>query len=86
MKSITEQVLKQRTKIDKANMKIGELQTSCTHTGVLYKFRGNTGNYDPSDNSYWIEWDCPICTRRWTTPQDNAALNKIQELDGVRVQ
>lgn len=46
-----------------------ELQTTCTHPMPNKKYGGNTGNYDPSADSYWIDWDCPDCGHRWTTDQ-----------------
>ena len=86
MKTIAEQIQKYKDKIKRAGDKITDLQNSCTHIGVRYKFRGDAGNYDPSDDFYWIEWTCPTCNKYWTSPQDHASYNKIQELDGVRVQ
>lgn len=45
------------------------LQEQCTHTNVTKKYSGSTGNYDPSADSYWIDWHCPDCDKRWMTDQ-----------------
>lgn len=54
----------------KLSEELYELQTLCTHTNVTKKYGGNTGNYDPSADSYWIDWNCLDCGKRWTTDQD----------------
>lgn len=57
-------------KIAKLNEQLSELQTLCTHPDVTKKYGGNTGNYDPSADSYWIDWACPDCGKKWRTDQD----------------
>ncbi len=44
-------------------------QTKCKHVKATKSYKGNTGNYDPSSNCYWIDWCCPTCLKQWTTPQ-----------------
>lgn len=53
-----------------------ELQTICTHPDITKKYCGDTGNYDPSQDSYWINWHCPDCDKRWTTDQDRENVLK----------
>jgi hypothetical protein len=48
---------------------IEELNSTCTHPNVDKKHRGDTGNYDPSADSYWIEYKCPDCGKFWTETQ-----------------
>ena len=48
---------------------IKELQDRCDHQAAVKTYKGNTGNYDPSADSYWIDWDCPHCGKKWTTDQ-----------------
>lgn len=60
----------------KLREELGELQLLCTHPDVTKQYRGDTGNYDPSQDSYWINWHCPDCDKRWTTPQDRENLLK----------
>lgn len=46
-----------------------ELQDSCPHGNVDEKYKGNSGNYDSSANSYWIEYCCLDCGKFWTEEQ-----------------
>lgn len=46
------------------------LQIECQHHTPSYKYRGDSGNYDQSADSYWIEWKCADCSKCWTTSQD----------------
>jgi len=67
------QIRRRRTtltkKIETAQEQIRQLQASCPHPDVQKKYGSNTGNYDPSADSYWIDWNCPDCGKRWTTDQ-----------------
>lgn len=56
-------------KIATLNEQLKELQNLCRHPNVEKKYGGNTRNYDPSADSYWIEWKCPDCGKFWTTDQ-----------------
>lgn len=55
--------------IDKWRHKLYALQYECPHTNVDKKYKSNTGNYDPSANSYWIELSCPDCGKWWMEDQ-----------------
>ena len=46
-----------------------DLQTVCTHPNATKKHCSDTGNWDRSLDSYWTEWRCPDCDKRWTTEQ-----------------
>ena len=46
-----------------------ELQDICRHPTANKKYESNTGNYDPSADSYWIENRCPDCGKFWVTEQ-----------------
>ncbi len=46
------------------------LQAACPHAAPTYKYRGDTGNWDKSDDKYWIDWACTDCGKQWQTPQD----------------
>jgi hypothetical protein len=43
-----------------------DLKERCKHPFVRVTDRGDTGNYDPSQNRYWSEHYCPDCDKRWT--------------------
>lgn len=82
--TINEKVLKQKAKITKANDKIRSLQEECEHIGVHVEYGANTGNWCTQDNSYWIDWKCPHCEKRWTTPQDRVAYSMEKTLQAVK--
>jgi len=56
-------------KEDKLALKILKLQSKCAHPNVNKKYRSNTGNCDPTANSYWIEFNCPDCDKIWSEDQ-----------------
>jgi hypothetical protein len=46
-----------------------KLMNKCKHNNAVREYKGNTGNYDPSRDSYWIEYRCYDCGKFWTTDQ-----------------
>lgn len=56
-------------RINNAQLDLRELQAECEHTFVTRKACANTGNYDPSADSYWWEYKCPCCGCFWTEDQ-----------------
>jgi hypothetical protein len=63
----------------KTSLALTILERDCTHPLLTMKYGGSSGNYDPSDNHYWIDWACPDCGRRWTTPQDSNEKRKYPQ-------
>ncbi|SOK58350.1 hypothetical protein [Yersinia phage fHe-Yen9-04] len=49
-----------------------KFQEECTHEYVQIRARSNTGNYDPSQNSYWYEIKCKCCNKRWDEDQSDS--------------
>jgi len=45
---------------------IGEIQAKCEHLNHEKQYGSNTGNYDPTADSYWITYKCKDCAKRWT--------------------
>ncbi len=45
-----------------------QLQALCVHPAhaVQIEHGSNTGNYDPSADSYWTDYKCCLCDKRWT--------------------
>ena len=68
-KQIQKQYLTIKNKIDRLSEQLDELQEQCQHPNVEKTYKGNTGNYDPSADSYWIDWFCPDCKKYWMTDQ-----------------
>lgn len=40
-------------------------QKKCKHLKVVKTHGANTGNYDPSADCYWTDFDCPTCLKKW---------------------
>lgn len=54
---------------EKLAHELAKLQDLCVHSNVTKKYDSNTGNYDPSADSYWIDFFCPDCRKRWREDQ-----------------
>lgn len=59
------------SKIQKLREDIKQVQEACPHADLTYKYGGDSGNYDRSQDCYWIDWHCNDCGKSWTTDQDN---------------
>lgn len=68
---LNEEAVKCLTKIDKHKKKLAEIQENCMHPeSVLYYTNfSNTGDYDPSEDSYWSVYDCKCCGKIWNDDQ-----------------
>jgi hypothetical protein len=55
--------------------RLDRLRADCPHATPTYVNRGSTGHYDPVDNAYWTNWDCPDCGKKWWTDQSRATHN-----------
>lgn len=60
------------------------LQIECPHPVPFAKYRGSSGNYDPSADSHWIEWRCPDCGKHWQTDQTREAMKMYPNAVRVR--
>ena len=40
---------------------LDELRRDCPHDNGVFTHKGNTGNYDPSCDSYWLLAECRDC-------------------------
>lgn len=73
-------IVRQRKKLWDQEKKIAQaidkLQAGCSHPTPTAEYKGDTGNYDPSANGYWIRWECADCGKRWTTDQTPEEWNK----------
>jgi hypothetical protein len=68
-----EEIRKKLAGIDRRSEKLdgelAKLQATCQHPGLTKKHGSNTGNYDPTADSYWIDFHCPDCRARWREEQ-----------------
>lgn len=72
-----EQIRKEVDKIDKALAKLRSkiipyavemkiIQDRCKHSETIKKYGGSTGNYDKSEDCFWVEYTCVDCDKKWT--------------------
>lgn len=59
-------IQKHQEKWDLAEKQLKEL---CLHPDASKKHCGDTGNWDRNEDSYWIEYKCPDCDKRWSVDQ-----------------
>jgi len=68
-----EEIRKKWESIDRQEEKLArelsKLQLVCSHPNAKKEYRSNTGNYDPSADSYWIDFQCPDCRKKWWEAQ-----------------
>lgn len=55
--------------MDRLEEELSQLQLICSHSNASKTYRGDTGNYDKTADSYWIEYKCSDCRKFWTVPQ-----------------
>jgi len=66
IKNSVEELLKS---VKDLNLLVIEFQVVCTHPNASKEARSNTGNWDPSADSYWYQCKCPDCQKAWTEEQ-----------------
>lgn len=55
--------------VEKAQAELYAYRDQCKHVNAVRVPHSDTGNYDPSDDSYWYECECPRCGKVWDEPQ-----------------
>ena len=74
-------IIKKFTRLKDKEAKLSEefeaLKEICPHPYLRYRNCGSSGNWD-RDDSYWREWYCPTCTKRFRTSQD---MNETKPLE-----
>ena len=68
----SKQVIKKKISIElkilKLNDELTDLQDKCPHHTLRYRGCGTSGGWD-YEGSYWYDWFCPDCDKRWRTEQ-----------------
>lgn len=74
-KQIAKKVTRRKNRIRQLQSEIAQIQENCPHQNLLYSFGGSTGSWDRED-SFWIDFYCKDCEKRWQTDQsrENLAL------------
>lgn len=68
-KQIAAKLKRIRKKIESSIKELRALQSECKHPNVNKKYGSNTGNYDPTADCYWIDFNCPDCEKTWWEDQ-----------------
>lgn len=61
-----ENVKKLYKEIEVLKVCIEDIQNNCLHENIIKKYYGDTGNYDPNDDSYYTDFHCLDCNKSWT--------------------
>ena len=60
------------------------LQDACPHNDKTGKYGSNTGNYDPSEDSYWYEINCKCCKKAWSEDQSNSKYKNNPNVEWIK--
>lgn len=57
-----------KLKIAEGQRELDAVQSECSHPMEARSSvsRSNTGNYDPSQDCYWVEYHCFLCDKCWS--------------------
>jgi hypothetical protein len=60
-----------KLQIEELKQEVIDIQEQCTHPPLVLvkEYNSNTGNYDPSQDCYWINYHCELCEKRWREEQ-----------------
>ncbi len=58
-----------QSELKERNVELKVLQEECQHPMATRFNRGDTGNWDRGQDSYWVECDCPDCGKHWQEDQ-----------------
>ena len=61
-----DRIIKLEEEIDNHYNEIRRLQKRCKHTKATKIAKTSVGHYDPHNDMYWYDYDCPNCLKRWT--------------------
>lgn len=67
-----------RKEIKERMDQIYEIQNECSHpkSCVEKKYGSDTGNWDSSNDCYWVDLHCTLCDKKWTAYDDNEDYRK----------
>lgn len=56
--------------VEELHEEMAGLQERCNHPGASRRARGDSGNIMTGrDASYWYEYECSLCFKKWSAPQ-----------------
>ena len=76
---MNKEITKRLEKINKLNLEIECFRNKCPHENITGRYKSNTGNWCPSDDSYWIDVNCLDCGKRITadSKEDSELYRKL---------
>lgn len=74
---INENVVFLQNRIRNYQQRIRDLQAQCPHDIVAGYYKGNTGNWCPQDDRYWIEAECQECLKYIHADSDTELYRKL---------
>jgi len=63
--SIKKRMQRLQAKKQKIHEEIVAVQTAYPHADLKSTWGSDTGNWDPSADSYWKDYHCQDCDKRW---------------------
>jgi len=54
------------TQILQLTEQLTQIRNKCKHKNKTYTYSASTGNYDPSNDRYWKNYECPDCGKKWS--------------------
>jgi hypothetical protein len=69
--------------IGEAQAFIKRVQDNCEHSRetLVGKHDADTGNWDRGDDSYWIDFHCQICDKRWRVDSEDPEYRTREHWD-----
>ena len=58
-------ILSRYAQIERLEKEIDIIQTKCKHLHVNKTYKGDNGNFDPSDDYYHTCFECLDCGKHW---------------------
>lgn len=74
---IRKQVSRIRAMQTRLIVEVQHLQEVCPHEHKTGKYKGDTGNWCPDDDSYWIDAHCLDCDKSWMIESHHAAYKQF---------
>lgn len=71
-----------KQEIEDLNKELQIAQDNCGHNQIVYEHKSNTGNYDPCQDSYWVEVECLCCDKKFSYEDYESMYTKFDKVFG----
>ncbi len=62
-----------------------DIQNNCPHEDKEGKYKGDTGNWSPDEDSYWIDAKCLDCGKTWMIDSEGQK-QEYRNFNGKKIQ